>query len=283
MKSTTRVLAALTALATGLLALPASASASGLPNRTLTAIDNSVSLSFMESEVGYGERVSGPSSRYFDTDQGGLPGGRIAITGLRDDGIHNLYARISFSQVSGHLGYNGGAGSTPLMFPEYSKMTDWALRVGQGFVWGRDVLFTPYLTYGIHNWWRGEPPSVTNPGDYTESYSNEYLGGGLLFQVAMTQRLAMSLNLAYAETLRPSINAPLLGLSEGLGTSPWKRAGVSFDYLIGRNDSIFAGARFTTFSYGAGPVVTTNTGFVGNEPYSKTNIVDYDFGFRLLY
>ncbi|MHB1587895.1 MAG: hypothetical protein ACYCRH_12940 [Acidiferrobacteraceae bacterium] len=289
MKSPTRIHALLAALATGLLVVPAPSVASSLPNRTLRAIDNSVSLSFMQSQVGYGERLSGPSSPYFDTDQGGLPGGRIAVSGLRDDGIDNLYARVSFSQVSGHLGYNGGVcptgggACTPLMFPEYSKMTDWALRVGQGFVWGRDILFIPYVTYGKHDWWRGEPASVTNTGDYIEQYSNEYLGGGLLLQTAVTRNLAMTLNFAYAETLRPSINAPRLALSEGLGTSPWKRAGVSFDYRISRSDSFFVGARFTTFTYGAGPVVSTSSGFVGNEPYSKTNVVDYNVGFRLLY
>ena len=284
MTSPTRIHVLLAVLATSLLVAPAPSRASGLPNRTLSAIDNSVSLSFMQSQIGYGERLNGPSSRYFDTDQGGLPGGRIAVSGLRDDGINNLYARASFSQVSGHLNYNGGtSGGTPLMFPEYSKMTDWALRVGQGFVWGRDILFIPYVTYGKHDWWRGEPPSVTNPGDYTEQYSNEYLGGGLLLQTALTRNLAMSLNFAYAETLRPSINAPLLGFSEGLGTSPWKRAGVSFDYRFARNDSLFAGARFTTFTYGAGPVVSCGTGCSINEPYSKTNVVDYNVGFRLLY
>lgn len=265
MKSPTRIHALLAALTTGLLVVPALSVASSLPNRTLRAINNSFSLSFMESQVGYGERAiatgSGPSFPYMDTDQGGLHGGRIAISGMRDDGIDNVYARASFSQVSGQLQFNGALGAGP----QSSKMTDWALRVGQGFVWGRYVLFTPYVTYGHHNWLRGG----------VQKYSDEYLGGGVLFQTAIASNLAMTLNFAYAETLRAAISSPLT--TQGLGTSPWKRAGISFDYRFARNDSLFAGARFTTFTYGAG------SGLSLNEPYSKTNIVDYNVGFRLLY
>ena len=224
MTSPTRIHVLLAVLATSLLVAPAPSRASGLPNRTLSAINNSFSLSFMESQVGYGERAtstgSGPSFPYMDTDQGGLHGARIAVSGMRDDGIDNLYARASFSEVSGQLQFNGASGTGP----QSSKMTDWALRVGQGFVWGRYMLFTPYVTYGHHNWLRGG----------IQKFSNEYLGGGVLFQAAVASHLAMTLNFAYAETLRPALNSP--SVTEGLGTSPWKRAGVSFDYRFARND-----------------------------------------------
>lgn len=264
------------------------ARADGVPDRAIRKVDNSVSLSFLYSHVGYGERLNGPSQPYLDTDSGFTGGGRIALTGLKDDLLPNLYLRVSFSQVSGGLHYNGGIqnanGTTsPLQMTEHSKMTDWAVRLGQGFVIARPVLLTPYITFGTHTWDRGEPASAGAPYDYTEQYSNKYFGGGMLFQVAATRRTVISVNLAYAETVRPQIDVPSQQLHEGLGTSPWKRAGLSIDYRPTANESLFAGARFTTFSYGQGPLVPISSTQAALEPYSKTDVVDYMLGLRILY
>lgn len=269
--------------AAGVVAVPGLSRADGVPDRAIAGVDNSISLSFRDSHVGYGERLSGPSSPYFNTEDGFLPGGQIAVSGLNDDVLTNLYMRLAYSHMAGHLGYNGAYLNTnvALMKPHAANMTDWSFRLGQGFVTGEHALLTPYLTFGSHDWVRGSSAL----GDYTERYSNKYLGGGFLFQVAATRRLVMSVNLAYAETLRAQIDVQ--GTSypyqEGLGSSPWERAGLSIDYRISNASSFFLGATYTTFRYGQGASIPTTPGMVEFEPYSKTAIVNYDVGVRIFY
>lgn len=256
-----------------------------MPNRFIMALDNSFSISFTHSHVAYGERANGSNSAYLDTDSGFAEGARVALSGMRYDDIGDLYARVSYGQTNGTLNYVGALqNGTPYDGTQNSKITDVGLRFGQAFVTSENTLLIPYLAYGNHHWGRGALPSISDPYDTYESYRNQYLGLGLMWQAALWNRLVATINLVYARTIHPTISSPALNFAEGLGTGPWERAGLSLDYRIARHETVFASAAYTTFQYGSGPVVPTTTPGIGiSEPYSKTEIMNYNFGIRFLY
>ena len=251
----------------------------------LAAYNNNASLAFIQSHVEYGERLSPPNGAYFDTDSGFVKGGRFAASGMRTAGVRNVYFHVSYSQTTGSLNYVGGlnGSNASLIEPQNSQMTDIGLRLGQGFMVANDMMLVPYIGYGYHHWARGEPAGPTTPHDYYESYRNQYAAFGVLWQVRLFRRVVTSLNLAYGRTIHPTMSAPALGIAEGLGPKPWRRAGLDVDYLVGRHEAVFASATFTEFQYGAGPVVVGTSGLVGNEPFSQTEVTNYAIGARFLF
>lgn len=253
--------------------------------RSLRAYNNNLSLAFTQSHVEYGERLSPPNGTYFDTESGFIKGGRVAVSGMRNDGIRNLYFHVSYQQTNGNLTYVGGINgtNTSLIQPHNAHMTDIGLRLGQGFMVAHQMMLVPYIGYGFHHWGRGEPAGLTTPSDYYESYRNQYAAFGVLWQTEIFHRLITTLNLAYGRTIQPTISAPAFGFAEGLGPKPWKRAGLAIDYLIGRHEAVFMSATFTEFQYGAGSVIVASSGLVGSEPFSQTEITNYDFGARFLF
>ncbi len=251
----------------------------------LTAYNNNASFAFTQSHVGYGERLSPPNGTYFDTESGFIKGGRATVSGMRNDGIRNLYFHFSYDQTNGNLNYVGGINgtNTSLIEPTNAHMTDIGLRLGQGFMVTNRMMLIPYVGYGFHHWGRGESAGLTTPFNYYESYHNQYAAFGVLWQTEIFQRVITTLNLAYGRTIQPTISAPAFGFAEGLGPKPWRRAGVAVDYLIGRHEAVFMSATFTEFQYGAGPVIVASSGLIGNEPFSQTEITNYDFGARFLF
>ena len=245
----------------------------------LAAYNNNASLAFLQSHVEYGARRSPPNGAYANTDSGFIEGGRFAASGMRTAGVRNVYFHVSYSQTDGSLTYMG----SPFTNSQNAQMTDIGLRLGQGFMVANDMMLIPYIGYGFHHWARGEPASLTAPYNYYEGYRNQYAAFGVLWQVELFRRLVTSLNLAYGRTIHPTMSAPALGIAEGLGPKPWRRAGFDVDYLIGRHEAVFASATFTEFQYGAGPVVVGTNGFVGHEPFSQTEVTNYAIGARFLF
>ena len=245
----------------------------------LAAYNNNASLAFLQSHVEYGARRSPPNGAYANTDSGFIKGGRFAMSGMRTAGVRNVYFHVSYSQTDGSLTYMG----SPFTNSQNAQMTDIGLRLGQGFMVANDMMLIPYIGYGFHHWARGEPASLTAPYNYYNSYRNQYAAFGVLWQVELFRRLVTSLNLAYGRTIHPTMSAPALGIAEGLGPKPWRRAGFDVDYLIGRHEAVFASATFTEFQYGAGPVVVGTNGFVGHEPFSQTEVTNYAIGARFLF
>lgn len=250
----------------------------------IVAYDNNLSLSFVQSHVEYGERLVPPDGPYFDTESGFIHGGRVAISGMGTDKVPNVYFHLSYSQTTGNLNYVGGiqnsnGTTTPLTESTHAQMTDIGMRLGQGFAITDWMMLVPYVAYGSRHWARGEPATTAAPYNYYESYRNQYAGFGVLWQVEPVHHFITTLNLAYGSTVHPTITVPALGFAEGLGPKPWKRAGITFDYLINRYESVFASAVYTQFQYGAGPVVAG----IGNEPFSQTEITNYNVGARFLF
>ncbi len=254
----------------------------------LAAYNNNASLAFLQSHVEYGERSSPPNGAYLDTSSGFIKGGRFAASGMRTAGVRNVYFHVSYSQTDGSLNYVGAiqyrnGTRAPLSESENEQMTDIGLRLGQGFMVANDMMLIPYIGYGFHHWARGESATLAAPYNYSESYRNQYAAFGVLWQVEFFRRLVTSLNLAYGRTIHPTMSAPALGIAEGLGPKPWRRAGVDVDYLVGRHEAVFVSATFTEFQYGAGPIVVGTSGLAGNEPFSQTEITNYAVGARFLF
>lgn len=253
--------------------------------RSIVAYNNNVSFAFIQSHVEYGERLSPPNGPYFDTESGFIKGGRVTLSGMRNAGTRNVYFHLSYSQTNGSLNYVGGlnGSSASLVESHNAHMTDIGLRLGKGFMVANGMMLIPYLGYGVHHWGRDEPASLSAPYDYYESYHNHYAAFGLLWQMEFFRRLVTSVNLAYGRTIHPTISAPALGFAEGLGPKPWRRAGTDIEFLMTRTMAVFVSATFTEFQYGAGPVVVTTSGLVGNEPFSQTEITNYAIGARFLF
>ncbi len=253
--------------------------------RALIDYNNNASIAFIQRHVEYGERLSPPNGPYFDTESGFIKGGRVTLSGMRNAGTRNMYFHVSYSQVTGSLAYVGGinGSNAALVEPHNAHMTDIGLRLGKGFMVANDMMLIPYIGYGVHHWGRSESASVSAPYDYYESYRNDYAAFGVLWQMEFFRRLVTSVNLAYGRTIHPTISAPALGIAEGLGPKPWRRAGTEIEFFITHHSAIFMSATFTQFQYGAGPVVVGSSGFVGNEPFSQTEITDYALGARFLF
>jgi len=253
-------------LASGLMLATWAASA----DQGIVAYDNNLSLSFARRHVEYGERLAPPNGPYYDTQSGFINGGRVAISGMGPDGINNLYLHLSYTQTTGNVNYvnsvTSATGSTP------AHMTDIGVRLGQGFAVADAMMLVPYVAYGSHHWGSGE-------GAGYGSYRNNYAGLGVLWQAEPIRHFITTLNLAYGTTVHPTITAPAIGFAEGLGTKPWKRAGITLDYLLGPSESVFASATYTQFQYGAGPVLASGH----YEPFSQTGITDYNVGARFLF
>ena len=248
--------------------------------------NNNISLSYVHSHVEYGERLSPPNGPYFDTESGFLNGGRVAFTAMGNaGGVHNIYLHGSYQQTTGDTAYVGGIqskyGTTPLTQNDNARMSDYAVRIGQGVSLGSWSMLIPFLTYGHHQWLRGQLPTAFAPYDYQEEYRNDYAGFGITWQAMPNRHILTSLTAIYGRTVHPRMDAPALGFGEGLGPKPWMRAGFTVNYIFTRHEAVFAGVRFTKFQYGAGPALVSG-GSVLREPFSQTEITDYRIGVRFL-
>ncbi|MDA8360855.1 MAG: hypothetical protein M0Z44_02485 [Gammaproteobacteria bacterium] len=245
--------------------------------------NNNLSLSFVHSHVGYGERTA-PSGAYLDTESGFINGGRVGFAAMGSDVLPNLYIEASYQQVTGDTTYVGGVQNlatgavTPLVENDNARMTDYGFRLGQGIALGGVSMLTPFFTYGTHHWLRGQMPSAAAPYDYQENYRNDYIGFGFKWEVMPTRHFLASVTGIYGRTVRPTMDAPVLGMAEGLGPKPWVQAGFTLNYIFNRHESVFAGATFTKFQYGQGRLLAS--GF--EEPFSQTELTDYRIGVRFL-
>ncbi len=238
--------------------------------RRITAFDNNATVAFVYNHLGYGERLNPPNGPYFDTEQGFMKGGRLALSGM---GRGHMYVELSYQMTNGSVTYNGGiqhanGTTTPVTTSLYDHIVDYGLRVGQGFAVTSWSLLVPYIGYGARHWQRQAD---------NESYHNQRLAAGVLWQVMPTRHFLASLDLAYGRVVQPRITVPGL-FQEGLGPKPWERAGVSFNYFIAHSETVFASATFTRFQYGAGAQTSQ-----GHEPFSQTESIDYDLGARFLF
>lgn len=257
-------------------------------NREIIRIDNSVSIAYQLLDFNYVEPSdtcalavcsNATPSGYFDRESGNINGVRLSASQL-DLGAH-FYGRIAYRRAQGYVKYQGysQAGAPIPNGVSGANIAGYSVRLGPAFSSGR-VMAIPFVQYGHHSWSRVVGVGTTT--SYEEDYQNQYIGFGALFQVAMTRILVGSLYAVAGQTLNPSIRVPSLGFAQPLGTAPLVKAGVLFNLRLSRIFGLYAGVRYTRFSYGQSAPQQSGS-FTVMEPTSNTAMTSYEGGLRFFF
>ncbi len=235
--------------------------------------NNAIGIQAISTYVNYTETVRGST---LDTEQGYVPGFALNVSFMQDWLLGNDYLAATFSQNTGKTNYTGsylgssqGYGSVKQSNP--AVLTDFSLRYGKGFVLNDQVMVTPFIELGSHQWKR-------NLGSYQETYSNRYYGLGLLGQVAITNALVLSSNAMIGNTVNSYISETGSPSASGtLGNSTIYRLGISGDYAFTKSLHGNIGLDYTSFSYGQS--ASTRVGrYAVYEPNSTSQYTTYKIG-----
>jgi hypothetical protein len=235
--------------------------------------NNAIGVQAISTNVNYTETVG---SKTLDTEQGYVPGFAINVSFMQDWLLGNDYVAATYSQSTGNTNYTGsyigssqGYGSVKTTSP--ATLTDFGFRYGKGFALNDQVMATPFIELGSHQWNR-------NLGSYQETYTNNYYGLGLLGQVAMTNAFVLSASALVGNTANSNISISGSPYSGGaLGNSTIYRLGISGDYAFTKSLHGNIGLDYTSFSYGQS--TPTRVGrYVYNEPNSTSQYATYKVG-----
>lgn len=214
--------------------------------------NNQVSLDFAATDFNYVETLP-PTYPVFDSEKSWVAPGLSVSASVMGNylGLQNLYASGRVTWVDGHTKY----WSAPLTNTDGAVVWNEDFRVGKGFDLSNNVMLTPYLGAGARNWSRNLPGA----GGYHESYSNGYLGAGLLVQVAPISRLVLS---AYGLAGGTSDATMVTSRNGGYPINPYQYslkgsniyiAGASADYAITERIHANIGVDYVAFKYGQSP------------------------------
>lgn len=256
--------------------------------RVFIVMDNSLAIAYQLTNLKYVEPsdtcalsvcTNANSAGYFDRESGYINGVRVDLSRLGFDG--RVYGRVNYSLAGGYVQYQGYTqGGTPIPSGVSGAIiSDYSARLGPAFSSG-PVLAVPFVQYGHHAWRRFI--GVDTPQAYEEDYSHNYLAVGGLFQLAMTPVLVGSVYALAGQTFSPAISVPGLGFEQNLGSSALVKAGARLDFRVSYWFGLYAGIRYTRFSYGQ-----SRPQQVGNliimEPQSNTVIASYEGGMRVFF
>lgn len=232
--------------------------------------NNQVSLDFIDTNFNYEEFNDTSRSPFFgagilDSEMGWVPGLSVSGSLMRNWFVDNIYLYGQFSWSRGKTNYTGSP-SQPLFAAvpgvfgslvgrDGAYITDFDFRSGKGFAIQPNVMLTPFLGAGWHDWDRR-----VNLG---ENYTNGYAGGGLLLQFSPFSRFVVSADGLIGGTFASHISvagtpiaitatgAPLQrGFSGPLGNSALFMAGLSGDYALTQAIHVNAGLDYVYFRYG---------------------------------
>jgi hypothetical protein len=248
---------------------------------TISHANNQVYLNIGAQNINYHELdttgVTGTNS--LDSENGVQPAVQIGYTAQFDAlNVRDLYLATSLTFARGHTSYNGylqGYDSSgnyvlePFQNNTTSTTIDYSLKAGKTFKFGQGNRFgvTPYIAYAYHYWNR----DMQGEYGYTEHYSQSILGGGVLGQYAVTNRLVASLDLNAGATLGPKMSTG--GSDFSLGSSAQESLTLGADYALTRHLHVNGHYSLTHFQYGQSPVVN---GYY--EPNSRTTTQTFMVG-----
>jgi hypothetical protein len=215
-----------------------------------------------------------PPGTFVDSEKGWSPGIGIKASVMRDWFLGNDYLSVEASYSKGRTDYMQGPALGVVYQTHDAEFTDFAFRWGKGFAVSPNVMITPFVEYGYHQWVRS-----VNAG---ETYEHQYAGGGVLLQYAATQALVLGASGFVGSTIDPNISiaanpgANLAVDNLGLGTSLIWRVGGSFDYALTRAWHVSGSVDYTDFRYGASTTVPALG--PGYEPMSKSFVTTAKLG-----
>lgn len=245
-------------------------------------VNNSLSVSYLQSHMYYVEPGSTNGGTYLDFENGTLKGARLGVSMMRHWDVDNVYLHAEWSGTEGKVNYGGyflgGPPFVPAGGQSRSTMQEYSLKLGKGFALGRSWMITPYLGYGRRYWVR--ELGLGTLGDYNESYSFWYHALGAMVQASPCRGLVLTAEGSIGRTDDPKITVtlPNTGLQgAALGQAVIKKAGAEADYRLTRLLHVFAGFDYMLYNFGQSAV--TRQGFF--EPFSRTELYEFSLGARV--
>ena len=274
MFKTSRSIAVATAILIASVSGIASAANANSVNGSILSADNNISAAFNDTNMNYQENITKMPA---DSETGFMPGFTLGTSFLGSVyGVSNLYADIHYTRDSGAIAYKGSLNTGAVYDTTDNSTTNRVVgRVGVAFPVASNVVLTPYVAGGYQEWNR----NLTGQYGYSENYSSGLVGVGGLAQYSPMNRVVLTAN-ANIEAIvgggmTPS-NVPLYGNTLGTAsfqTSGEENLGVSANYEFAPSWSVFAGLKYTHFTYTGGALLH---GAV--EPSSATNLFGVDTG-----
>ena len=274
MLKTSRSIAVATAILIASASGIASAANANSVNGSILSADNNISAAFNDTNMNYQENITKMPA---DSETGFMPGFTLGTSFLGSVyGVSNLYADIHYTRDSGAIAYKGSLSNGAVYDTTDNSTTNRVVgRVGVAFPVASNVVFTPYVAGGYQEWNR----NLTGQYGYSENYSSGLVGVGGLAQYSPMNRVVLTAN-ANIEAIvgggmTPS-NVPLYGNTLGSAsfqTSGEENLGVSANYEFAPSWSVFAGLKYTHFTYTGGALLHGAA-----EPSSATNLFGVDTG-----
>jgi hypothetical protein len=275
MYKTSRSIAVATAILIAGVSGSAFASSANSVNGSIRAADNNISAAFNDTNMNYQENISTLPA---DSETGFMPGFTLGTSFLGSVyGINNLYADVHYTRNSGAIAYKGSLSNGAVYNGTDNATTNRvSARFGMAFPVAHNVAVIPYVAGGYQQWSR----NIAGQFGYSENYSTGLVGVGGLAQYTPMRNVVLTAN-ANIEALVgggmtpsgvPGVPSGYYG-STSFKTSGEQNLGVSANYEFAPSWSVFAGLKYTHFTYTGGPL-----NYGAKEPSSATNLFGVDTG-----
>lgn len=275
MSKTSRSIAVATAILMGAVSVSACAASANAVNGSIRTADNNISAAFNDTNMNYQENISTLPA---DSETGFMPGFTIGTSFLGSVfGVNNLYAEVHYTRNAGTIAYKGSLSNGSVYDGTDNATTNRVIaRLGMAFPVASEVVLTPYVTGGYQEWNR----NMTGQFGYTENYSAGVVGVGGMAQYSPMPRLVLTANANLEAVVGggmtpsgvPGVPSGFYG-STSFKTSGEQNLGVSANYEFTTNWSVFAGLKYTHFTYTGGAL-----NYGASEPSSATNLFGVDTG-----
>jgi opacity protein-like surface antigen len=250
----------------------------------LRDVNNGVGISVGASILDYKELDNGQFGRTPDSETGAQFSAQVNV--VRDESIgpvNNVYTALFASLATGPITYDGyqidmaskNKLGAPNTYSHKSSYFDLGVRLGKTFRLGQKFQLTPYVSYDYHYWSRLS----------FEQYDHHEVGGGILAQYAMTDKLVLGLDANAAEVIGAKATSSLP--DEKLSSKPSYSLSVIAEYAVNKRLHLTASYTHRHFAYGqSGGVAGTFQGIHSDswyEPASRTNTNTFMIGAKYVF
>ncbi len=242
---------------------------------TIIRAGSGMSAAIGDLDQSYQETSNGA---VLDKETGPIPMISFGASSVSSNPQGGLYWRIQGRSARGNTTYNGQTlGGTPVQTTTANTIFDINGRLGVATGIGRHMALMPYFEMGEHDWRRNVGSGQGAGG--IEHYTNGYLGGGLLWEIALNRRWVVAVRGMAGYTFGAQITAtdPVFvntstnqisyaTSSQTLGDSAYESGGLKATYLIDRMWRAFIRIDAVHFRYGASTPIPIFTSSGSGEP-----------------
>ncbi|MHB8252532.1 MAG: hypothetical protein ACYDEV_02240 [Acidiferrobacter sp.] len=227
---------------------------------TIIRAESGLSAAFGGLIQSYRETANGST---LDQETGTIPMITLGASSVSHNPQGGMYWRILGRYADGNTIYDGQLlNGTPAQTTTANTIFDINGRVGFANGIGHHMALIPYFEIGEHNWKRDIGSGQGAGG--IEHYTNGYMGGGLLWEMALGRRWVLAAHGMAGYTFGAQITATdpvyvdnttgqvsYATASEALGDSLYESGGIKATYIINHVWHSFIRVDATHFAYGA--------------------------------